>query len=141
MKAEIYTDVADDKLAAFAKTQLKALNVDAEVKTGSLHAGTACCNQAPIGHFESADFPYHQAEPTFSEDIVIPWEGKRLVDLVRKAALPTITSGGRETGRTRERRPRERRKLTAATADILDEGRRECRAFERGSALRVQAGL
>ena len=69
VKAEIYTEVADPALANLVKRQFHI----ASVETGSLHAGTKCCDSL---HYQSA--PFHQSAPTFAEDIVIPWEGKRL---------------------------------------------------------------
>ncbi len=119
VRAEIYADLADDRLAAFAKSQLKSWNLDAQVKTGSLHAGTACCNQAPIGHFESPDYPYHQAQPTFSEDVVVPWEGNRLLDAVRKAAPKVAGAASVKLIARVSEGPDERRKLTTELRGIL----------------------
>jgi len=62
------------------------------VKTASLHAGTQCCLNIPDLHFRAPGVPFQQGAPTFSEDIVIPWEGKRLLDVVRRAA-PKIVAG------------------------------------------------
>ncbi len=69
----------DEIAAGFAPAQL-------EVTTGSMHAGTKCCAATPDLHNMSLVIPYKQAEPTFREDIVIPWEGKHLLDVVKKAA-------------------------------------------------------
>ena len=46
----------------------------------------------PDLHFETPGYPYHQATPTFAEDLVIPWEGTRLVKAVQGAA-PKIKAG------------------------------------------------
>ena len=113
LKAEIFTEVADPGLSAFVK-QLPHL-AGATVETASLHAGTKCC--ADGLHYQSA--PFHQAAPTFTEDIVIPWEGKRLLDAVRRAA-PKIAAGQdvKLVARVSEG-PEERRKLAAQLQDIL----------------------
>ena len=87
VKAEIDTEVADPGLAAFVKQQFHIANV----QTGTLHAGTKCCTDL---HYKST--PFHAAAPTFAEDIVIPWEGKRLLDAVQQAASK-IAAGGRKS--------------------------------------------
>ena len=56
------------------------------MKAGSLRAGTQCCDKTPELHFETPGYPYHQGTPTFAEDLVIPWEGTRLVKAVETAA-------------------------------------------------------
>jgi hypothetical protein len=56
------------------------------VKTGHLHAGTKCCSSDPDLHNISQVVPFKQPEPTFRDDFTIPWEGKRMMDAVRKAA-------------------------------------------------------
>jgi hypothetical protein len=114
VKAEIYTEVADPALAAFVKRELHISTVE----TGSLHAGTKCCADL---HYKSA--PFHQATPTFAEDIVIPWEGKRLLDAVQQAApqISTKTAAGQEVklvARVSEG-PDQRRKLTAQLQQLL----------------------
>jgi len=115
LKAEIYTDVADPGLAAFATRQFHGVAVTA----ASLHAGTRCCDQNPSLHYKSAAAPFQQATPTFDEDIVIPWEGKRLLDAVRRAA-PKIPAGQpvKLVARVSEG-PEERRKLAAQLKEIL----------------------
>lgn len=88
VKAEVYVDLADPGLVKFIQQQFKQkVNVsNAEVKAESLRAGTRCCERDPNLHFTDANYPFHQAAPTFSEDFVIPWEGNRLLDAVKKAA-------------------------------------------------------
>jgi hypothetical protein len=110
VKAEIETEVADPALADFVKRQFHIANVE----TGSLHAGTKCCDDL---HYKSA--PFHQAAPTFAEDIVIPWEGRRLLDAVKEAA-PKIAAGQdvKLVARVSEG-PEERRKLTTQVQQIL----------------------
>jgi len=121
VKAEVYTDLADPGLAAFVRQQMQQqLHVsNAAVTTGSLHAGTRCCDQNPNLHLQSAAAPFQQAAPTFAEDIVIPWEGKRLIDAVERA-VPKITAGQevKLVARVSEG-PDQRRKLTAQLKDIL----------------------
>jgi len=110
VKAEIYTEVADPALADFVRRQFHV----ASVETGSLHAGTKCCTDL---HYKSA--PFQQAKPTFAEDIVIPWEGSRLLAAVREAA-PKIAAGQdvKLVARVSEG-PEERRKLTAQLQQLL----------------------
>jgi hypothetical protein len=87
VKAELYADLADPGLGAFVQKQLQQeLGVSATVKAGSLRAGTQCCDQVPNLHFETPGYPYHQGTPTFAEDLVIPWEGTRLLNAVQGAA-------------------------------------------------------
>jgi hypothetical protein len=92
--AEIDVDEADPKLSKFIHNQIAAkLNAsDVEVKVSTLHAGTKCCDSDPPLHNNSTLVPFKQAEPTFAEDLTIPWEGRRLLDAVQKAA-PKIQKG------------------------------------------------
>jgi len=87
-QAEVDVDESDPKLAAFVHDELvKKLNTThIEVKTGNLHAGTKCCSSDPDVHNVSMIVPYKPAEPTFRDDFTIPWEGKRMLDAVKKAA-------------------------------------------------------
>jgi hypothetical protein len=88
VEAEVDVDEADPKLSAFIRSQLesrlKAARID--VKVGTLHAGTKCCDGDVPLHNNSTLIPFKQAEPTFAEDIVIPWEGRRLKEAVQAAA-------------------------------------------------------
>jgi hypothetical protein len=88
VSAEVEVDEADPKLKKFVQDEIASRLHPAhlEVATGSMHAGTKCCDSAPDLHNLSTVIPYKQAEPTFREDIVIPWEGKHLYELVKKAA-------------------------------------------------------
>ena len=65
---------------------------DVKVETGSLHAGTQCCEKLPALHYHEPGYAFHQGAPAFEEDIVIPWEGSRLLNAV-KGALPKLKSG------------------------------------------------
>ncbi|HEY9137785.1 MAG TPA: hypothetical protein VIM67_05890, partial [Terriglobus sp.] len=87
-QAEVDVDESDPKLATFVHDELvKKLNTThIEVKTGNLHAGTKCCSSDPDVHNVSMIVPYKPAEPTFRDDFTIPWEGKRMLDAVKKAA-------------------------------------------------------
>ena len=108
VKAELYADLADPGLAAFVQKQIQQeLGVSgATVKAGSLRAGTQCCDKTPELHFETPGYPYHQGTPTFAEDLVIPWEGTRLVKAVEGAASKVKAGPGRQAARARERRAR-----------------------------------
>ncbi len=121
VKAEVYVELADPGLADFIRKELQQqLHVaNVEVKTGSLHAGTQCCDKDPELHFEEPDYPFHQAAPTFSDDLVIPWEGNRLLKLVR-AAAPRIRRGQGVTLVARvSEGPEVRQKLATQLTDIL----------------------
>jgi len=85
--AELDSDEADPRLAAFIRSEIEnRLHPEhAEVKTGSLHAGKKCCDVDPPLHYNSQVASFKQAEPTFAEDLVIPWEGRRLREAVEKA--------------------------------------------------------
>jgi hypothetical protein len=86
--AEVDVDESDPKLAKFVRDEIvaKLKTQKVEVKTGNLHAGTKCCSSDPDLHNMSQIVPYKQAEPTFRDDFTIPWEGKRMMDAVRKAS-------------------------------------------------------
>jgi hypothetical protein len=115
VKAEIYTDVADPKLAALVG-QASGLPRSAVIKVASLHAGTRCCDDL---HFHAPGVDFQKQTPTFTENVVIPWEGKRLVAAVRTASarirrgqevkLHVLVSEG----------PDQRRKLESQLKDLL----------------------
>ncbi|HEY7788977.1 MAG TPA: hypothetical protein VIC33_00545, partial [Vicinamibacterales bacterium] len=87
VEAEVYVDRASPGLDTFIQhaieQRLHVANV--AVKTGSLHAGTQCCADNPPLHDAEPGYPFRQAQPTFSEDITIPWEGNTLLNDVREA--------------------------------------------------------
>jgi uncharacterized protein involved in exopolysaccharide biosynthesis len=120
---ELDVDESDPKLAKFvreavaAKLKLKAQ--DFEVKTGNLHAGTKCCDSNPDLHNVSQVVPFKQPEPTFRDDFTIPWEGKRMLEAVRKATtnMPKGQSVKLEV-RVSES-PEERAKLKQQLIDML----------------------
>ena len=102
-------------------TQLSAKlkTAQVEVKTGNLHAGTKCCSADPDLHNVSLVVPYKQAEPTFRDDFTIPWEGKRMMEAVRKAAAK-MPKGAPVTLEVRvSEGPEERIEDQAAADDML----------------------
>jgi hypothetical protein len=120
VKAEIYADLADPKLAAFVRQRIQdRLNAPAEVKTASLRAGTACCAQNPALHFESPGYPFRAATPTFSEDIAIPWEGKRLMEAVRRGSAHIAPGDEVKLVARVSEGPDQRRKLQADLREQL----------------------
>ncbi len=94
VEAKVFIDIADPKLAALVRSRLAArLGVpDVKVEVSSLYAGTQCCETLPALHYQAPGYPYRQGTPAFHEDLVIPWEGTRLLDAV-KTALPKLKSG------------------------------------------------
>jgi hypothetical protein len=106
VRAEIYVDVADPHLEAVVRQAVPG----AAVRVASLRAGTRCCDDL---HFRAPGVSFHQAAPTFTEDIAIPWEGRRLLDGVRRAAVKLPPGQPvRLTARVSEG-PEERRKLAS----------------------------
>jgi hypothetical protein len=121
VSAELDVDEADPKLQKFLHDKIAAALHPAhlEVKTGSLHAGLKCCDAAPDLHRISDVIPFKQAEPTFSEDIVIPWEGKHLYEVVRKAAA-SLPKGAPVTLEARvSEGPEERVKIKQQLTEML----------------------
>ena len=115
VSAELYVDVADGGLAELVRRELPGANV----KTASLHAGTRCCDKDPALHYRAPGMEFRQGAPTFAEDIVVPWEGRRLTEAVRRAAAK-LTAGQdvKLVARVSES-PDQRRKLTAELREIL----------------------
>ena len=121
VKAELFVDVADPHLADFVRGRIQDRLHPAglEVQTGSLHAGTQCCEAAPGVHFKSPQEPFHQGTPTFTEDLVIPWEGTRLIHSVQSVSS-RLKRGGEVSLLARvSEGPEQRRKLTSQLEDIL----------------------
>jgi hypothetical protein len=120
VKAEVYTDLADPKLGDFVKQHVdERLHTHAEVVVDGLHAGTACCDRNPALHFEAPGYRFHQAAPTFTEDITIPWEGKRLVEAVRRGSAQIAAGDEVKLMARVSEGPEERRKLQADLRDLL----------------------
>ncbi|MGH9475290.1 MAG: M14 family zinc carboxypeptidase [Terriglobales bacterium] len=118
--AELYADLVDPKLAGFMQQQIQGqLHVPVTVTAASLRAGTRCCDANPDLHYDNPEFPFHQAQPTFSQDIHIPWEGTALLDDVRGAAAK-LHPGQPVTLEARvSEGPAERQQLSAQLRDIL----------------------
>ena len=93
---KVYVDVADPGLKEMVRSEVqKRLNVsDLNVEVGSLRAGTQCCEKLPALHYHPAAYKFQQGEPAFQEDLMIPWEGTRLLKAV-KAAVPKLKPGER----------------------------------------------
>jgi len=121
VKAELFADLADPGLTDFVRKVLEQdLNGSpVEVTTGSLHAGTQCCESNPSLHYQSPTYPFHQGVPTFSEDLLIPWEGKRLIDAVKGAASKIKPGQPLTVGARVSEGPEEREKLTKQIEDIV----------------------
>src|SRR5262249_26384691 len=121
VKAEVYVDLADPGLTDFVRSRVQqGLGVSsAEVKTASLHAGTQCCDETPDLHFHGPGYPFQQAKPTFAEDVVVPWEGTRLLKAVQGAAAK-VTRGQAVTVLARvSESPEQRQKLRSQIEDLL----------------------
>jgi hypothetical protein len=90
VKASVYVDIADAGLKDIIEKEVRArLNAAVKVETGSLHAGTQCCEKTPSLHYQAPGYTFHQGMPTFQEDLTIPWEGTRLLKAV-KDAVPKL---------------------------------------------------
>jgi Zinc carboxypeptidase len=113
VKAEIYVDVAEPKLADVARQSLPS---GSTVKAASLHAGTRCCEDF---HFRASGADFQKQAPTFTEDIVIPWEGKRLVDSVRAASSKLRRGQEVKLHALVSEGPDQRRKLEAQLKEML----------------------
>ena len=121
VSAEVDVDEADPKLKRFIQDRIaeRLHPAHLEVTTGNLHAGTKCCDAAPDLHNLSRVIPFKQAEPTFREDITIPWEGKHLYEVVRKAAA-SLPKGQPVTLQARvSEGPGQRIKMKQQLLDIL----------------------
>jgi Zinc carboxypeptidase len=94
VEARVVVDIADPGLQEYVRAALqKRLGVaDVKVETGSLHAGTQCCEKLPALHYREPGYAFHQGTPAFQEDLTIPWEGTRLITTV-KSALPKLKPG------------------------------------------------
>ncbi len=120
VEAELYVDLADPGLTRFVQqTVERGLHVSgATVRTGSLHAGTQCCDHGVSLGYQSPKY-FHQTTPTFTDDIAVPWEGTRLLETVRKS-LRRIRRGDAVALEARvSEGPEQRRKLSAQMADLL----------------------
>ena len=120
IKAEIYADLADPKLASFVQAEIqKRYHVTADVTAASLRAGTQCCSANPDLHYDNPEFPFHQGTPVFTEDVHIPWEGTALLDDARAAAAKLTPGQAVTLNAGVSEGPEERRKLADQLRDIL----------------------
>ncbi len=120
VEASVYVDVAGAGLKDVIEKDLSAkLKTAVKVETGSLHAGTQCCEHNPALHYQAPGYTFRQAAPTFQEDLTIPWEGTRLLTAVRNA-LPKLKgqSSVKLLARVSEG-PEQRQKLTRQIAAML----------------------
>ncbi len=122
VKASVYIDVADAGLKEILEKQVSGkLNTAVKVETGSLHAGTQCCEHTPSLHYQAPGYTFHQATPTFQEDLTIPWEGTRLLNAV-KAALPKLKGRSSVSVLARvSEGPEQRQKLAAQIRAMLNQ--------------------
>lgn len=123
VQAELYVDEADPKLTKFihdhVAARLKTERV--EVKTGSLHAGMKCCASDPELHNLSLVVPFKPVEPTFRDDFTIPWEGKRMMETVRKV-LANVPKGAPVELEVRlSEGPEERKKIAQQLSVMLQQ--------------------
>ena len=112
VKAEVYADIADPKLSGV----IGQIIPGAAVKAASLRAGTRCCDEL---HFRAPGIEFQKQPPTFAEDIVIPWEGKRLVDAVRAASAKMPRRQEVRLNALVSEGPEQRRKLESELKDLL----------------------
>jgi hypothetical protein len=118
VKASVYVDVADAGLKSVIEKEVGAkLHTAVKVETGSLHAGTQCCEHTPNLHYQAPGYTFHQGAPTFQEDLTIPWEGTRLLKAVKDAA-PRAKGPVKILARVSEG-PEQRKKLAAQIKAML----------------------
>jgi len=110
VEAKVFVDIADEGLDAIVQKEVSGkLKTAVKVETGSLHAGTQCCERTPALHYQAPGYVFHQAKPTFQEDLTVAWEGTRLLAAV-KAALPKVQGQVKIVARVSEG-PEQRKKL------------------------------
>jgi hypothetical protein len=122
VEVKIFVDVADAGLKEIVENEVGAkLKTAVKVETGSLHAGTQCCEHNPALHYQAPGYAFHQGVPTFQEDLTIPWEGTRLLKAVRDS-LPRLNgqSSVDVVARVSEG-PEQRLKLAAQIRTMLNQ--------------------
>jgi hypothetical protein len=121
VRAELFVDLADTHLTDFVRGQIQdRLHPEGlEVVTNSLRAGTQCCEREPSVHYPSPDQSFHRATPTFTEDLVIPWEGTRLLQAVQGISSRVRRGGDVKLVARVSEGPEQRRKLQAQLEDML----------------------
>jgi hypothetical protein len=86
VEAKAFVEIADPGLADVIRKEVQTqLGVAPKVEVGSLHAGTQCCEHTPSLHYTEPGYTFKPGKPVFTEDIVIPWEGTRLIKAVQDA--------------------------------------------------------
>ena len=122
LTAEVYVDEADPRLGDFLRKQIAArVHVEhLDVKTASLHAGLKCCASEPRLYRDSDVVPFAQTKADITENLVIPWEGTRLLDAVRKASTANAHGGDVDVEARVSESPEERAKLTQQVAAIFN---------------------
>ncbi len=103
VSAKVFVEIADPALKETIRKELQSkfgVN-DVAVETASLHAGTQCCEKLPALHYREPGYQFHQGTPAFQEDVVIPWEGARLIKAV-KDALQKISGPAKVLARVSE---------------------------------------
>ena len=119
--AEVDADEIDPGVKALIEHEI-ASRVHAthvEVKLASLHAGLKCCAADPPLARSSDVVAFHPAKPTIEEDLVIPWEGTRLLDAVRGGAGRVAATDDVSLEARVSEDPEERRKLAAQATELL----------------------
>ncbi len=121
VRAELFVDLADTHLTDFVRGQIQdGLHPEGlEVVTSSLRAGTQCCERQPSVHYQSPEQSFHTAPPTFTEDLVIPWEGTRLLQAVQGVSSRVRRGGDVKLVARVSEGPEQRRKLQAQLEDVL----------------------
>ena len=119
VEAKVFVDIADPGLKDLVREELQMrLEVsDLKIETGSLHAGTQCCEKLPALHYREPGYQFRQGTPTFQEDVVIPWEGTRLLKTI-KDTLPKINGPLKVVARVSEG-PEVRRSLKKQIERLL----------------------
>ena len=121
VKAELFVDLTDPHLTDFVRGQIQdRLHPEGlEVVTNSLRAGTQCCERQPGVHYQEAEQAFHTSAPTFTEDLVIPWEGTRLLQAVQGVSSRVRRGGDVKLVARVSEGPEQRRKLQTQIGDLL----------------------
>jgi len=121
VKAELFVDLADPHLTDFVRGQIQdRLHPEGlDVLTNSLRAGTQCCEREPSVRYDVPAQSFHSSKATFTEDLVIPWEGTRLLQAVQGVSSRIRRGGDVKLMARVSEGPEQRRKLQAQIGDIL----------------------
>lgn len=124
VRAKVFVDIADPGLNALVTKELQERTgaKDVRVETASLHAGTQCCEKLPALHYREPGYQFHPGKPEYQQDVVVPWEGTRLLKAV-KDALPKIKAGEpADVLAEVSEGPEVRRDLTKQIQEMLPQG-------------------